>query len=77
MGELATIGAISRRREKVAGMRGPGLVRYFMNPKVGTHLTGAARDKAQTDSAPVGVDQWRPSAVLGFEHPFDRRVRNA
>ena len=53
MGELATIGAISRRREKVAGMRGPGLVRYFMNPKVGTHLTGAARDKAQTDSAPL------------------------
>ena len=53
MGELGSIGAISRRREKVAGMRGPGLVRYFMNPKVGTHLTGAARDKAQAGSAPL------------------------
>lgn len=50
MGELASVGAISRRRERVAGMRGPGLVRYFMNPKVGTHLTGGARDQAQADA---------------------------
>jgi len=47
MGELASIGAITRRRERVAGMRGPGLVRYFMNPRVATNLTGAARDQAQ------------------------------
>jgi hypothetical protein len=47
MTELEGIGAISRRRERVAGMRGPGMVRYFMNPNVGTHLVGAARDKAQ------------------------------
>lgn len=47
MGELESVGAISRRRAKVAGMRGPGMVRYFLNPRVGTHLTGAARDKAQ------------------------------
>jgi hypothetical protein len=47
MTELQGIGAISRRRERVAGMRGPGMVRYFMNPNVGTHLVGAARDKAQ------------------------------
>ena len=53
MGELASIGAISRRREKVAGMRGPGLVRYFMNPRVATNLTGGARDKAQANSAPL------------------------
>ena len=52
MGELASIGAISRRREKVAGMRGPGLVRYFMNPRVATNLTGAARDQAQA-AAPL------------------------
>src|SRR5688572_10162237 len=32
MSELEGIGAISRRREKVAGMRGPGAVRYLMNP---------------------------------------------
>jgi hypothetical protein len=50
MGELASIGAISRRREKVAGMRGPGLVRYFMNPMIATNLTGAARDQAQAEA---------------------------
>lgn len=51
MGELASIGAISRRREKVAGMRGPGLVRYFMNPRVATHIgKSAARDQAQAEA---------------------------
>lgn len=47
MTELEGVGAISRRRERVAGMRGPGLVRYFMNPRVATHLAGRAREKAQ------------------------------
>ena len=50
MGELERIGAISRRREKVAGMRGRGRAVYFMNPSVGTHLAGAARDKAQAEA---------------------------
>ena len=40
MTELENIGAITRKRD---GRR----VRYFMNPNVGTHLTGRARDKAQ------------------------------
>ena len=53
MGELEAIGAIIRRRERVGGMRGPGLVRYFMNSVVGTHLTGEARDKAHVN-APAG-----------------------
>jgi len=52
MGELESIGAIIRRREKVPGMRGPGRARYFMNPVVGTHLAGAERDKAQADAPP-------------------------
>lgn len=47
MGELVEFGAISRRRNKVAGMRGPGAVAYFMNPKVATHLGGRERDDAQ------------------------------
>jgi len=34
MNELVTFGAIFSQREKVAGMRGPGLVRYFMNRHV-------------------------------------------
>jgi hypothetical protein len=38
--ELESIGAIARRYEGRT-------VRYFMNPNVATHLSGAARDKAQ------------------------------
>lgn len=34
MNELVTFGAIFSEREKVAGMRGPGLVRYYMNKHV-------------------------------------------
>ncbi len=52
MGELEGIDAIIRRRERVAGMRGPGRVRYFMNPVVGTHLAGGERDAAQADAPP-------------------------
>jgi hypothetical protein len=47
MADLESIGAISRRRERIAGLRGPGMVRYFMNPNVATHLAGKARDEAQ------------------------------
>jgi hypothetical protein len=47
MNELAGIGAIITVREKVAGLRGPGMVKYFMNPTIGTNLGGVARDKAQ------------------------------
>lgn len=34
MNELTKFGAIFAEREKVAGMRGPGFVRYFMNKHV-------------------------------------------
>jgi len=47
MHELAQAGAIIIRRERVAGLRGPGRVVYLMNPRVATNLTGAARDRAQ------------------------------
>ena len=50
MGELEGLGAISRQRVKVAGMRGPGLVRYFMNPRVATHQSGVARVMAQAEA---------------------------
>jgi hypothetical protein len=40
MGELERLGAVYRQRE------GRG-VRYSVNPILGTHLSGAARDKAQ------------------------------
>jgi hypothetical protein len=56
MAELESIGAISRRRERVAGMRGPGVARYFMNPNVGTHLLGQVRDEAQAQASPLKLD---------------------
>lgn len=40
MSELEKLGAVYRRKE------GRG-VRYLVHPKFGTHLTGAARDRAQ------------------------------
>lgn len=55
MSELETCGAIIRRRERVAGMRGPGRVRYFMNPMVATHLAGQARDVAQAAAPALRV----------------------
>lgn len=50
MTELVNFGAIIRRREPRQGVRGPGMVHYFMNPKVATHLAGVERDKAQNDA---------------------------
>lgn len=50
MGELARIGAISSQRVRIPGMRGPGVARYFMNPRIGTHLPEKARDNAQADA---------------------------
>jgi CRP-like cAMP-binding protein len=47
MSELEECGAISRKYQRIDGTKGRGFVRYFMNPLVGTHLAGAARDKAQ------------------------------
>jgi hypothetical protein len=47
MSELEDFGAITRQRIKMPGMKGPGMVRYRMNPVIATHLKGAARDKAQ------------------------------
>jgi CRP-like cAMP-binding protein len=52
MSELVKAGAIIRHRVRIAGMRGPGAVRYFMNPRVATHLENHARDIAQA-AAPL------------------------
>lgn len=50
MSELVAFGAISRTREAVPGLKGRGMVSYFMNPKVATGLTGATRDEAQEEA---------------------------
>lgn len=61
--ELVEFGALSRRRD---GQR----VRYFMNPNVATHLSGAARDTAQ-GAAPI------LTLIDGSAHPSQRRARAA
>jgi hypothetical protein len=61
MTELEGIGAISRRQEKVPGMRGRGRVVYFMNPNVATRLAGAARDKAQAEAPKLRVVERDPA----------------
>jgi CRP-like cAMP-binding protein len=43
MGELEAVGVVYRRRE------GRG-VRFYVHPSLGTHLAGAARDKAQAEA---------------------------
>jgi CRP-like cAMP-binding protein len=53
MNELAKVRAISVRREPIVGVRGPGRAVYFMNPTVGTHLGGVARDMAQREAGPL------------------------
>lgn len=53
MSELESFGAISRERIKQPGMKGPGIVRYRMNPTIATHQTGTARDKAQSKAPPL------------------------
>lgn len=68
MSELVKFGAILRVRERVGGMRGPGVVRYFMNPRVGTHLSGQARDAAQAAAPMLKV-------IDGTSHPSQRRCR--
>jgi hypothetical protein len=50
MAELQARNAIITRRQPVRGLRGAGVVRYFMNPTVATHLAGKARDIAQAIS---------------------------
>lgn len=53
MSELVEMGAIIRKRERVKGMKGPGMVRHWMNPRVATNLGGAARDAAQAKAPPL------------------------
>lgn len=70
MSELVEFGAMLRVRERVAGLRGPGVARYFMNPRVATHLGGASREAAQA-SAPI------LKLIDGSAHPSQRRSRAA
>jgi hypothetical protein len=53
MGELESIGAVYKRRE------GRG-VRYFLHPSLGTHLTGAVRDRVQAEAPRLRLVETEP-----------------
>src|SRR4051794_26056150 len=57
MRELEAVGAVYRRRE---GRH----VRFYVNPKLGTHLTGTARDQAQAEAPRLRLvgpaEEYRP-----------------
>lgn len=55
MSELRSRNAIISRRTAVRGMRGQGIVRYYMNPTVATHLAGKAREMAQEAAPPIAA----------------------
>lgn len=56
MRELVSIGAVIVRREPVPGLKGPGVNRYFMNPKVATQLSGLAKKLARADAPDIHLD---------------------
>lgn len=67
MSELVECCAVSRRRVRVAGMRGAGIARYALNPLVGTKLPSELRKQAR-----ASADVLKLSAV-----PSERRSRAA
>jgi len=60
MNELVAFGAIFSEREKVSGMRGPGLVRYYMNKHVAE--VGSRATQNELDLIP------KPGAKLQVIH---------
>lgn len=67
MGELVKCEAIRRSFEDDAGRRGRG-VRYFLNPRCGTHLPREARARAIAAAPTLKL-------IEGSVHPSQRRSR--
>jgi hypothetical protein len=53
MNELCGLQAVRRERVKVAGMRGPGVVRWYVNERLGTHLPKSRRRRAYDKAPPL------------------------
>ena len=53
--ELEQIGAITRGREKIPGLRGSGRLVVLINSRVATKLAGVARVKAQQAAQPLSA----------------------
>lgn len=74
MGELVKCGAIRRSFDEDDGFRGRS-VRYFVNPRLATHLKGAARAEAQAaapmfDFATDGRSRRRGGRLGAIEPPL-------
>ena len=52
MGVLERMGAVRRTRQKVPGIRGPGMAVYFINPHVGWNGSLDARKVEAKDTRP-------------------------
>jgi hypothetical protein len=53
MSELVAIGVLRRERVPVPGLKGPGVVRWHLNPTVATHMPLKARERAQAEAPPL------------------------
>jgi hypothetical protein len=50
MNELVAIGAVRSERVPVPGLKGPGMVRWYLSPLVASHLPLKARERAQAEA---------------------------
>jgi DNA-binding transcriptional ArsR family regulator len=53
LNDLVQAGALEKRRERVAGMRGPGLARCYVNPRIATSLPKGEREAVQAKAREV------------------------
>lgn len=70
MSELEGLGAVYRRKE------GRG-VRYLVHPKFGTHLAGAARDRAQAEAPPLRLPMSAGSIITTASRKRRARTKTA
>jgi hypothetical protein len=60
MQEMVSIQAVRRERRPVEGVRGPGVVRWYVNPRLGTHLPREARRVARANAPDLHLVERAP-----------------
>lgn len=74
MTELETLGAVTRERHACPGVRGPGVVRYSVNPWFATRLSNGDRVAAQSKVPRPKRPKLR-AIKGGLSSPSERRSR--